>query len=204
MIETIVKGIGFGLLLSVAVGPVFFMLINTSLKRGFKAGITAAIGVSISDTIYIALAYAGLSQLFENEFVKEYLAQVGGVIILVFGIITILNKPIINNGDQEIQLKSTIVRQFLKGFLVNAINPSVWVFWIGVVSLASIDYDYSKWHITLFFGSILVTVFSIDVIKVYLANKLRPLLTVRLMKMLYFIVGGALIFLGAKLFMTAY
>ena len=39
MLEPIVSGFTFGLLLAVMLGPVFFALLQTSLHEGFKAGV---------------------------------------------------------------------------------------------------------------------------------------------------------------------
>jgi len=36
MIEAVLKGLGFGLLLSIAVGPVLFSIIKQSLNNGYR------------------------------------------------------------------------------------------------------------------------------------------------------------------------
>jgi len=53
MIEAIITGIGFGLVLSVLTGPVFFALIKTSIEKGFHAGVAMALGVVTSDMVFI-------------------------------------------------------------------------------------------------------------------------------------------------------
>lgn len=203
MIGILIKGIGFGLILSVAVGPVFFALVKTSLQKGFKAGVFVAVGVSLSDMCYIILAYLGVSQFFDNPLVKEQMAFVGGMVIITFGIVTIITKPKgYGNGDQKMT-KSTYVKQLFKGFFINALNPAVLLFWLGVMSLASVDYDFTPWKIILFFASILATVFTLDLIKVYLANKLRKWVTPKVMRGMYVFVGLALVVFGVKLMFFA-
>ncbi len=203
MIGIIIKGISFGLILSVAVGPVFFALVKTSLQKGFKAGVSMAIGVSLSDTCYILLAYFGVSQFFDNPLVKEQMAFIGGMVIITFGIVTILNKPKgYENGSQSMS-KSNYLKQALKGFLINAVNPTVLLFWLGVMSLASVDYDFTHWKIIVFFISILVTVLTLDITKVYLANRLRDWVTPKVMRGMYLFVGLALIAFGVKLMFFA-
>ena len=203
MIGIIIKGISFGLILSVAVGPVFFALVKTSLQKGFKAGVCVAIGVSLSDMCYVVLAYFGVSQFFDNPMVKEQMAFVGGMVIITFGIITIITKPKGYTNGSEVMTKSNYVKQILKGVLINAINPAVLLFWLGVMSLASVDYDFTPNKIIIFFASILITVFTLDLSKVYLANRLRNLVTPKVMRWLFLFVGLALIVFGVKLMFFA-
>ena len=203
MIGIIIKGIGFGLILSVAVGPVVFALVKTSLQKGFKAGVFVAMGVSMSDMCYITLAYLGVSQFFDSPLVKEQMAFVGGMVIITFGIVTIITKPK-DYGDKEQKMtRSNYVKQMFKGFLINAVNPAVLLFWLGIMSLASVDYDFTPWKIILFFSSILMTVFSLDLTKVYLANKLRDWVTPKVMRTMYVVVGLALVVFGVKLMFFA-
>ena len=195
----IIKGVTFGLILSVAIGPVFFALVKTSLQKGFKAGVFVAMGVSISDLCFIILAYLGVSQFFDNPMIKEQMAFVGGMVIITFGIVTIINKPkTYTNGTQQIP-KSSYAKQMLKGFLVNAVNPTVLLFWLGVMSLASVDHDFTPSKIVLFFTSILLTILTLDITKVYLANKLRDWVTPKIMRRMFLFVGFALIAFGVNL-----
>jgi hypothetical protein len=49
MFEAILKGLGFGLLLSISVGPVLFSIIKQSLNNGPRGGFAFILGVSASD-----------------------------------------------------------------------------------------------------------------------------------------------------------
>ena len=199
MIGIIIKGIGFGLILSLAVGPVFFTLVKTSLQKGFRAGALVAVGVSISDICYIALAYFGISQFFDNSVVKEKIALVSGLAIVIFGIVTLFNKPKIGANNSPQMTATNSAKQILKGFLINALNPTVLLFWLGVMSLASVDYDFTRWKILVFFVSICTTVFTLDIHKVYLADRLRNWATEKVMGGMSLFVGLALVVFGGKL-----
>ncbi|HBR53422.1 MAG TPA: lysine transporter LysE, partial [Flavobacteriaceae bacterium] len=52
-------GIGYaafyGFLLAFAVGPVFFTLIETSITKGFKAGVFFDLGAMTADIIFIVI-----------------------------------------------------------------------------------------------------------------------------------------------------
>ncbi len=80
----------------------------------------------------------------------------------------------------------------------------VLIFWIGAISVASIDFGYSKgFEFFLFFGVVLGTVFTADVLKAYLANKLRRMVTSRLMRIMNIMVGICLIIFGSRLIYLA-
>ena len=95
-------------------------------------------------------------------------------------------------------------RYFVKGFIINGITPMVLFFWIGAVSIATIDFGYSKLgEFVLFFGSVLATVLTTDILKAYLADKLRRIITPRSLMVMNIILGVMLIFFGCRLILLA-
>ena len=65
MLESLLKGITFGLLLSISVGPVLFSIIKQSLNNGHYGGLAFIIGVSASD-ISLVLVSNFFTRLFES------------------------------------------------------------------------------------------------------------------------------------------
>ena len=65
--EAVWNGVLFGLLLTIFIGPVFFALIQTSVHRGFIYGVFMALGIALSDAIYVFLAYLGLSKILNDR-----------------------------------------------------------------------------------------------------------------------------------------
>ena len=59
-IEFTLTAIVTGFVLSLMIGPLFFVLLETSLTKGIKAAIALDIGVLISDLLYILIAYVVL------------------------------------------------------------------------------------------------------------------------------------------------
>ncbi|CAN5123185.1 LysE family transporter [soil metagenome] len=193
------NGILFGLLLTVLIGPVFFSLIQTSIEKGFKSGISMAAGISLSDSIYILLVYVGVSPFLNNEDFRSGLGIAGGLIMFGFGLYSIIKpvpKKIIHH---RIKGKNNIIKQLLKGFMLNGINPFVLVFWIGMVSMGTINYAYTTHQMIAFFSGIICTVLSTDILKAYIANKLRHIVTVRFMRIMNRLVGIALFIFGFRL-----
>ena len=100
--------------------------------------------------------------------------------------------------------EKSYLRYILKGFLINGITPMVLFFWIGAVSIATIDFGYSSLgQFVLFFGSVLITVLTTDVLKAYLADKLRQIITSRSLMIMNIILGLVLIFFGCRLMLLA-
>ena len=81
MIEAIISGIGFGLVLTFITGPVFFALIKTSIEKGFHAGLSLALGVVTSDMVFVGAILYG-SQYFDISANDKTIAGIVGSIIL--------------------------------------------------------------------------------------------------------------------------
>lgn len=172
MIETIIVGIGFGIVLSIIGGAVFFVLLKTSIEKGFHAGISFAAGVLLSDIFFVALVIYGSSYLaLENQY-RLPIGITGSTILLSIGIYYLFKKPVINHEDKSSKRHNT--GYFLKGFFMCIFNPAVLLYWISVAGGAiSITGEFNPKGIIPLFASILITQFSLDVTKAYYANKLR-------------------------------
>ncbi|MEM6522775.1 MAG: LysE family transporter [Bacteroidota bacterium] len=195
----VINGVIFGLLLSVLVGPVFFTLLQTSIQYGFKRALLVAVGVSLGDILYIGLAYFGLAKFLQNSGIQEYLGYGGGSILILFGIFNILKKAKVYSSTLNGSHDKGIYRFVIRGMLINGLSPFVLIFWLGTMSLATIEYAYTGYKLLLFFLAILVVVFSTDCLKAFLANRLRTLITMRLMKLINVLVGLVLIGFGLRM-----
>ncbi|MCE7863544.1 MAG: LysE family translocator [Bacteroidetes bacterium CHB5] len=202
--DIVFNGLKLGLVLAVLVGPVFFTILQTSVERGFWSGVLVSLGVSVSDMIYVAICYFGLVQFIHDPSFKMYLAYVGGGILVLFGLYHLLVKsrrPLRPFGAAN---ERKTYRYIFKGFVINALSPMVPVFWIGAISVASLDFGYTRgYEFLFFFAVVLATVLATDLLKAYLADKLRRLVTKRLMMILNIVVGVCLFGFGIKLWLMA-
>jgi len=204
--DIILKGIVSGIILALLVGPVFFTILQTSIERGFWSGVLVAVGVAASDTMYIILSYLGLSQLFTGQAAQLYLGYIGGAILLCFGIyyLFIKSRRMMNYSLERVEERSPL-RLMAKGFIINGLSPMVLIFWIGTVGIATSELGYtSTTKALMFFGAIVITVFVTDICKAKLADKLRMLLTPRLIRLLNIVLGGVLTVFGARLIFLAF
>lgn len=203
--EIIWHGLKLGIVLAFLVGPVFFTIIQTSVERGFWKGVMVSLGVSISDILYVTLCYFGLVQFIHDSTFRFYLAFVGGGILIVFGIYYLFIKSRKNvHPSMDVARERKAYRYIIKGFLINGFSPMVLIFWIGTISVASIDFGYTRgYEFLLFFAVVLATVLATDIAKAFLADKLRTLITHRFIVIMNAGVGICLILFGVRLILQA-
>lgn len=203
--EIVFNGFKLGIVLSFLIGPVFFTIIQTSIERGFRNGVFVAMGVSLSDILYVAICYYGLFQFLNEPRFRTNMAYVGGVILVLFGLYHLLIK---SRRAIEVAVKAAAevnsFKYFIKGFVINGITPMVLIFWIGTISIATIDFGYTKgYELFWFFSALLSTVLATDVLKAFLADKLRALITPRFLMITNIVLGICLIAFGVRLLLMA-
>jgi threonine/homoserine/homoserine lactone efflux protein len=199
--KIIFNGIQLGVVLAFLVGPVFFSIIQTSVEKGFLKGALVALGVSISDILYVVVCYFGLVQFFQNPQFRTYMAYVGGAILILFGLYYLMVKSRRSlQADVPVSNERKTYRYIMKGFIINGLSPMVLIFWIGTISVASINFGYSKGlEFFLFFAAVLVTVLATDLLKAYLADKVRTLVTPKSIMVMNIILGVVMIGFGVRL-----
>ena len=177
MIEDIQAAIPLGFLLSFMVGPVFFVLLETSATKGFRAGFALDLGVVVADILFLVIAYFSSFQLLENLSNQPGLYVFGGVILLVYGL-TIFFRSDFKEKKPRIYTKgSDYLGLFVKGFLLNFINIGVLVFWLGVIIIVGPSLDNEPKRLFTFFGAMLGAYLVTDIFKILLAKQLRKKLT---------------------------
>jgi threonine/homoserine/homoserine lactone efflux protein len=199
MIEALIKGLTFGLLLSISVGPVLFSIIKQSLNNGHKGGMAFVLGVSASD-ITLVLICNIFTELFLRISSHEKEIRIGGCIFLVsMGIFYLFFKKVKVNVGEQVVLKfrkRDYAQTFLSGYLMNTLNPSVFIFWL-YVSTQIVNHTTNERIVA--FVTCLVWMLGADVLKVFLAGKIRNRLTPHNIHILNRINGALLIVFGVAL-----
>jgi threonine/homoserine/homoserine lactone efflux protein len=196
----VLNGIQFGIVLAFLVGPVFFAIIQTSVERGFSKGVLVSAGVSFSDISYVIICYLGLIQLIENESFRHQMGYFGGGVLIAFGLYHLIIKSRKSIAPPTVAPQRSALQYFMKGFVINGFSPMVPLYWIGTLSYASVNLGYVETSdFIIFYSALLTTVLVTDILKAYLADKLRRLITPRLMMWLNILVGIALMAFGVRL-----
>lgn len=177
MLEDIQAAIPLGFFLSFMIGPVFFVLLETSALRGFRAAISFDLGVIIADIIFLIVAYFSSFQLLENLSNQPGLYVFGGAILLVYGIFIVLKKGVKYKEVKPKATKGDYLALFVKGFLLNFINIGVLVFWLGVLIVVGPSLDNEPRRLIVFFSSMIGAYIVTDLFKILLAKQLRKKLT---------------------------
>lgn len=211
-LAVILKAFSIGLLLICMPGAALFSILQTSISRGFKAGLFLAIGISISDILLVALCFVGIANLMiDNETATFVMGLIGGVILIGYGIYTFLNKKTDLNPyrrkntdlEQRVEAKTSkykMLQYTFKGFIFNFTNPFVWLLWIGVVPMSG----NSVKEQSIFLLLILLCTFSGDALKSFFANKIKQILTPKVIYWVNRIVGLVFLALGLVLIIRSY
>lgn len=208
MTQIIISGAVLGLTLAVLIGPSFFALLQTSVNKGFRMGMFLAIGIFFSDFTLVALSFLGVSQIFSGEMARIIFGMVGGGILIVYGAYTFRKKvtePVYTNkSDSEEEIFKDIkapkpILYVIKGYFLNLINPFLLIFWVGVMSFVSTEYENKKIDIILFFSSALTVVFSTDLLKCFVANQIKRFLKPKVLAFINHSLGIFLIGFGVYL-----
>ncbi len=186
-------GLGFVIFL----GPVFFYLLKSTLDGGFLSGLSVALGIVFADLVCIIICSLGAIAFFENSKNQFWIGIVGGFILLALGLKFIF-KPQISTevAKEKIKLsKANYVAYFTQGFLINFINPFVFVVWIGVIGVAKAEYG-SSTNFFMFLGAALVGIFSTDLLKVLSAHRIKKFLSPSHLINIYRVFGVILLIFG--------
>jgi len=181
MINDILAGLPWGLFLSFMVGPVFFILLETSITKGFRAAIVFDCGVVLGDIFFIAIAYLGSYRLISSLKDKPALFIFGGIIMLAYGIISFVRlKKGEKINDEEIDrdiIKRNYGSLFVKGFLLNVINIGVLGFWLAVIISVGPKLEMQNSRMITFFTAVIITYLLVDCLKILLAKQLKSKMT---------------------------
>lgn len=183
MFDDILSAIPFGIILAFTIGPVFFVLLETSATKGFKSALIFDLGVMFADILFIAVAFFSTNKLLDKIKDDPNFLVFGGMILVVYGIISFTKTSksfrSIVREYHKVELQKNYGKLFLKGFLLNFINIGVLVGWVGFIIIAN-SFTETKGGVIVFLSTILITYFIIDLFKILIAKKLKNKLTPRL------------------------
>ena len=185
MFADVLLALPLGLLLAFTIGPVFFVLLETAITKGFRAAIAFNSGVVLADAVFILIVYFTTSSLLREIKDDPKLFFAGGLIMVAYGLISFIKlkkdfkKTMDNKENAHLQVaeKVNYVALFIKGFLLNFINIGVLGFWLGIIIVFGPKLDMNASRIFVFFTSIILAYFGIDIIKILIAKKLKNRLT---------------------------
>jgi threonine/homoserine/homoserine lactone efflux protein len=182
MLEYILRnGIPLGFFLSFMIGPVFFVLLETSITKGFRAALFFDLGVILADVFFISIAYLGSYRLIQSLKDDPALYIFGGIIMVTYGLISFfkLRKAVKAEDEEEAVelIKKDYLSLFIKGFLLNFINIGVLGFWLLIIISYGPKLQMDNSNVVWFFTTVIISYIITDIGKILLAKQLRSKLT---------------------------
>ena len=159
MLQDIFSAIPLGIFLSFMIGPVFFVLLETSAVKGFRAALVFDLGVVTADIVFISLAYFSSYRLILTIKNDPAIYIFGGILMLTYGFVSYLKiKKATKNLDENLILeitKNNYWSIFLKGFLLNFINVGVLLFWFLVLITFGPKLELENSRMLIFFTTVM-------------------------------------------------
>ena len=183
MLQDILMAIPLGLLLCFMIGPVFFIVIETAVTKGFRAAIVFDLGVVTADLLFITIAISSSYRLIENLQDQPALFIFGGLIMVSYGIISFIKlKKVAKNIDendeiQEVLQKKNYRELYFKGFILNCINVGVLGFWLLIFLTFGPILELKTPRLMVFFSTVILTYLVVDILKMILAKNLKSKMT---------------------------
>ena len=181
MINDILSGIPWGIFLSFMIGPVFFILLETSIVKGFRAALVFDLGVVLADIIFITIAYLGSYRLITSIKDNSALFMFGGIVMLAYGVISYIGlhkekKVDTHKIDNEI-IRKDYLGLFIKGLFLNIINIGVLGFWLAIIISVGPKLEMQMSRMITFFATVIITYLLVDSVKIVLAKQLKSKMT---------------------------
>jgi threonine/homoserine/homoserine lactone efflux protein len=199
-----------GFFMAFMIGPVFFMLIQTSILKGARAAIIFDLGVILGDITFILIAYYGSRSLLEKIKDDPRLFFIGGLVLIIYGLITYFDKE---NKKEAIESAKTIevpivknnyLKLFFKGYFLNFINIGVLAFWLGTVLVIGPTLKMNQNAIFSYFAVIILGYFITDLGKIFLAKQLKDKMTPFIIYRVKKVMGIILIICGVFLILKGF
>ncbi|MFC3912286.1 LysE family translocator [Pseudaeromonas sharmana] len=135
-----------GFLLNLTPGPDSILIMSRSASNGWRAGSVAAFGVCTGCYVHVFAAALGLSAILASSAMAFTIVKLIGAAYLVYMGLSALfshskTKPDKPENKREMQFSHKSI--FIQGFLSNALNPKVALFFLAFVP-QFIDHDASN------------------------------------------------------------
>ena len=216
MIRFVFDAVVFGLTLAIVFGfgPAFITLIQTSIHRGFRSAAWFAAGVFLNDVLMMSLCVLTSIQVVANNDREMFYFSLGaGIILILFGIFTYTKKvkednfksikertdEIIDENRENFKKDDDTPRWFVflgKGFVLNILNPFVWIFWFSTVAVTAGKLGGDRLKVLLFFVIVLGTSLGCDLLKAKGASFLKKFFNAKRIHIMNRIIGWGLVLFG--------
>jgi len=156
------------------VGPVFILLVQTAVTKGFFFCFLAGLGTLVSDLAILILCLNGF-----RVFVSGTWVGIAGIaILLATGISLILSpkKQYFSMVNQQTITPASGTISFIHGFAINTFSPFVYLFWAGISVMLNERFTGTT-NAYFFIVGMCLSISVFNILKVSLPRKITFLLT---------------------------
>lgn len=190
------SGLIIGLALQLAIGPVFFYIINLTLQKTTLDGLVAVLGVTLGDYVYITLGVLSIGELFKKGKIKKIFGIISSVVLIIFGIFIIKNIFGVNISNDVDVNSISLFSSFVSTFILTISSPLTIVLFTSLFTSKAVEYNFSKKQLFIFgFGTGMATLLFMG-ISVILFSLIKETVPIFLIQILNLIVGCLLIGYG--------
>lgn len=201
MWQALLNGLVLGFILAISVGPVIFTIIKQSLNNGHVGGFSFVAGVWLSDIFLVFTSNAFSTLVAELLEYENIIAYIGSAFLVGMGVFYLFFKKVTLRTDaegNEVRFrKRDMVKLFSSGFLINTLNPSVFIFWLTTATTFAVKYSFRE-RVVIFSVCLAINIVA-DILKVIMSGKLRKRLTLHNISVINKISGTILIGFGLVL-----
>lgn len=201
MWQALLSGLTLGFILALSVGPVIFTIIKQSINNGHVGGFSFVAGVWLSDIVLVVVSNAFSALVTELLVYKSVIAYVGSLFLVAMGVYYLFFKKITLRAESDQSLlkfsRMDIAKLFSSGFLLNTLNPSVFIFWLTTATTFAVKYNFRE-RVIIFSVCLALNIVA-DIFKVFMSGKLRNRLTLHNISLINKVSGTILIGFGIAL-----
>lgn len=201
--EVLLYAIPLGFTLSLAAGPVFFVVIETSISKGKAAAFSLDMGAVVADLLFILIAFYGSQSLISSLKNNPTVNVISGFLVLLFGLYYFFKSKRSGQFQEKIEIKRKRFF-FVKGFLLNFLNIGVLLFWVGTTVAIGGMVDHEPRMMWIFYAACIGSYLLLDLMKIFFANRFKERLRGRNLqvveRIIAFILMGFGVFIAVRNF----
>ncbi|WP_019299203.1 LysE family translocator [Lactococcus garvieae] len=197
------KGLYFGMMLQLAIGPVCLFIFNTATTNGFFSAMQVVVAVTLIDALFIILSLFGISLILNNENIMFFFKIFSGMILIFFGInliCSVFDFPFFNNIFSIENLLSN--NFFLTGLVLTVSNPLTIVFWGSFFSKQVSENNYNSIKLSFFAIGCISATFLFLIFVSVLGIYFTKFLTQDIILILNLVVGLIIALFGVKMLIS--
>lgn len=196
-------GIFVGILMSVLLGAIFFILIQTGLKHHYKVAYWIAAGVITGDIVFVILSINFTEHI--KVFIQNHhliISILGGLVLIIIGLVNFFKKHKPSTDQAGLSNMKKVKDYYFKPLVINLLNPANVLWWLGLFATKPAS-EYTGSQKVIFSIAAVATVFWTEVGVAYSAQRLKRFTTEAFLKRFDRIVGLIFVFIGLSMLLRA-